>query len=55
MLARYKAVINDGFALPFGDGMALERQRAREFNAQVRADEIEQRREAVREGNRRRS
>jgi enoyl-CoA hydratase len=55
MLARYKAVINDGFALPFGDGMALERERAREFNAQVRADEIEQRREAVREGNRRRS
>lgn len=55
MLERYKAIIDDGFALPFGEGMALERQRASEFNPGVRADEIEQRREAVREGNRIRS
>lgn len=53
MLERYKAIINDGFARTFADGMALEAQRAREFNARVSADEIEQRREAVRERNRR--
>src|SRR5688572_19156850 len=52
MLERYKAIIDDGFALPFGEGMALERQRAREFNATVTASDIEQRREAVRERNR---
>jgi enoyl-CoA hydratase len=52
MLERYKSIIDDGFALPFGEGMALERQRARQFNASVTADEIEQRREAVRERNR---
>jgi enoyl-CoA hydratase len=52
MLVRYKAVINDGFALPYGEGMALEKSRAREFNAQVAADDVEQRREAVRQRNR---
>ena len=52
MLERYKSIIDDGFALPFGDGMALERQRACEFNATVSADEIEQRREGVRARNR---
>jgi enoyl-CoA hydratase len=52
MLERYKAIIDDGFALPFGEGMALERQRAREFNASVSADDIEQRREGVRARNR---
>jgi enoyl-CoA hydratase len=52
MLERYKAIINDGFALTFGDGMALEAQRARDFNSRVSAAEIEQRREGVRERNR---
>ena len=52
MLLRYKAVINDGYALAFGDGMALESQRARAFNAQVGAADVEQRREAVRQRNR---
>jgi enoyl-CoA hydratase len=52
MLERYKAIIDDGFALPFGEAMALERQRAREFNATVTPSDIEQRREAVRERNR---
>ncbi|MDO9285816.1 MAG: hypothetical protein Q7U26_13020, partial [Aquabacterium sp.] len=52
MLVRYKAVINDGFAMPYGEGMALEKRRAREFNAQVAADDVEQRREAVRQRNR---
>jgi enoyl-CoA hydratase len=52
MLERYKSIIDDGFALSFGNGMALERERAREFNASVSADEIERRRETVRERNR---
>ena len=52
MLERYKAIIDDGFALPFGEGMTLERQRAREFNATVTPSDIEQRRAAVRERNR---
>lgn len=52
MLVRYKAVINDGFALPAGEAMVLEKNRAREFNAQVAADDVEQRREAVRQRNR---
>jgi enoyl-CoA hydratase len=52
MLARYKAVINDGYALAYGDGMALEKNRARAFNARVDAADVEQRREAVRERNR---
>jgi enoyl-CoA hydratase len=52
MLLRYKAIINDGFALSFGDGMALEKSRAREFNSQVNAGDVEQRREAVRQRNR---
>lgn len=52
MLERYKATIDDGFALAFGEAMALERQRAREFNSSVSALDIEHRREAVRERNR---
>ena len=52
MLVRYKAVINDGFALPFGEGMKLEKTRSREFNATVGAAAVESRREAVRARNR---
>jgi enoyl-CoA hydratase len=52
MLVRYKAIINDGFALAYGEGMALEKARSREFNSGVRADDVEQRREAVRQRNR---
>ncbi|HET7527947.1 MAG TPA: enoyl-CoA hydratase [Burkholderiaceae bacterium] len=52
MLERYKSIIDDGFALPFGQAMALEAQRARDFNATVQATDIEQRREGVRERNR---
>jgi enoyl-CoA hydratase len=52
MLTRYKAIINDGFAQSFGDGMALEKTRAREFNSAVKADDVESRREAVRARNR---
>jgi enoyl-CoA hydratase len=52
MLLRYKAVINDGFALPFGEGMQLEKARSTEFNAGVGAAAVEARREAVRARNR---
>jgi enoyl-CoA hydratase len=52
MLARYKAIIDDGFALPFGEGTRLEKERGREFNAQVGAAAIEARREGVRARNR---
>jgi enoyl-CoA hydratase len=52
MLVRYKAIIDDGFALPFGEGMALEKARSRAFNAGVGAAAVESRREAVRTRNR---
>ena len=52
MLARYKAIIDDGFALNFGEGMRLEKERSRAYNAQVGAAAIESRREGVRARNR---
>lgn len=52
MLRHYKAVIRDGYALPFGEAMALEKARGRAFNTQLQAQAIESRREAVRERNR---
>jgi len=52
MLSRYKAIIDDGFALAFGEGLQLEKQRSREFNTGVGAEAIEARREAVRARNR---
>lgn len=52
MLVACKATIRDGYALAFGDAMALEAQRARSHNAAVAADAIESRREAVRRRNR---
>jgi enoyl-CoA hydratase len=52
MLVAYKATIRDGHALALGDAMALEAQRARAHNAAVGAEDIEARREAVRQRNR---
>ena len=52
MLQRYKSIIDDGFALPFGQAMQLEKARSREFNAGVGAAAIEARREGVRARNR---
>jgi enoyl-CoA hydratase len=52
MLPRYKSIINDGFALPLGEGLALEKSRSREFNADVGAEAVEARREIVRARNR---
>lgn len=48
MLVAYKRVIDDGYAASFGEGMAIERARADAANGSVRAEDIEQRREAVR-------
>jgi enoyl-CoA hydratase len=52
MLLHYKAIIRDGYGLPFAEALALERQRGRAFNARLAADAIEARRESVREHNR---
>ena len=52
MLRHYKAIIRDGYALSFSEGMALERQRGRAVNTGLVADDIESRREAVRQRNR---
>lgn len=39
-LKRYKALINDGFALPFGEGLVLEAERSSAANAQVSAANV---------------
>lgn len=49
MIRNYKALINDGFAMSFGDAMKLEAERSTGLNAQVSADEVEARRRAVTE------
>lgn len=46
-LAGYKALMDDGFALSFGEGMTLEQKRSKAANGQVGADQVEARREAV--------
>ena len=40
MVRRYKALIQDGYALSFGQGMALERERAGADNAKVTAKSV---------------
>jgi enoyl-CoA hydratase len=52
VLRHYKAVIDDGYALPFGEGLLLERQRGNAYNARIEAAAVESRREAVRDRNR---
>jgi enoyl-CoA hydratase len=52
MLRRYKAIINEGYALTLADGMALEREGAKAFNSAIDSAGVEERREAVRERNR---
>src|SRR3546814_5562102 len=42
----YTRLIDDGYALPFGEAMALEQQRSKGANATVRADAVEARRRA---------
>ncbi|MEI6486450.1 MAG: enoyl-CoA hydratase [Sphingomonadales bacterium] len=43
----YKRLINDGYALPFGEAMALEEARSTAANAQVSAADVEAARGAV--------
>jgi enoyl-CoA hydratase len=47
ILTTYKKLIDDGFALPFGEAMALEQKTSGAFNAAVSAADIAARREAV--------
>ena len=46
-IAGYKALIDDGFALPFGEAMTLEDQRSRAANARVTPEAVEARRAGV--------
>ena len=46
-LATYKALIDDGYALAFADGLALEAERSPAHNAAVTPEMIEARRAAV--------
>lgn len=48
-LLAYKRLMDDGFAMNFADGMELEQKRSREANRQVGAQDVEARREAVRQ------
>ena len=47
MIQAYKRLIDDGYALPFGQAMALEHSTSSARNAQVSGDEVEARRLAV--------
>ncbi len=53
MLVAYKRVIDEGYALGFGDAMALEARVAQAFNAAVSPEAVEARRRAVLERGRR--
>ncbi len=46
-LRQYKALIDDGFARPLGEGLALEAERSSAANRTVTADAVAARREAV--------
>ena len=46
-IAGYKKLIDDGFARPFGDAMALEHERSSAANAAVTPESVEARRAAV--------
>lgn len=47
MIQAYKRLIDDGYARPFGEAMALEHSTSSARNAQVKGDEVEARRLAV--------
>ncbi len=52
-IAALKAVIDDGYAMPFGDAMTMERDRARVWNRAQSPEALEARRAAVLETGRR--
>ena len=47
MVRRYKALIDDGFDLPYGEAEALELDRAAVDNAKVTAEQVATRREGI--------
>lgn len=49
MVQAYKKLIDGGFAVAFGDAMALEAQESSAANRQVKAEDVETRRRAVME------
>lgn len=49
MSAAYKALIDDGYGLPFGEALALEAQRSTAANGAVKPEAVEQARLAVME------
>ena len=46
-LSHYKALLDDGYALAFGEAMALEKERSASFNADIDPNAIAQRRARV--------
>ncbi|HJV41960.1 enoyl-CoA hydratase [Caulobacter sp.] len=46
-LAFYKALIDDGYARPFGEGLALEHKRSSAHNREVTPEKVEERRRQV--------
>jgi len=55
MLAALKGVIDAGYALPLGEGLTLERERARSYNGSLTPDAIEARRAGVQARGRKRA
>ena len=53
MVAAYKKLIDDGYALPFGEAIALEHRVSVAANSRVSAEDVEARRRAVIERGRR--
>lgn len=49
MLRTYKALIDEGYAASFGEGMAIEQARSSAANSRVEAGDVEARRKAVME------
>lgn len=49
MLRTYKALIDEGYGLSFGEGMAIEQARSSAANSRVEAGDVEARRKAVME------
>ena len=49
MVQAYKSLIDDGYALPFAEALALEHRRSVARNSHVRAEDVEERRRAVME------
>jgi enoyl-CoA hydratase len=40
MMLKYKAIINDGFRLPFGEALKREKERAHEYYAGMKPEDF---------------